>query len=135
MSLLTCRWLCGVYCGLILASVGCGQVHASHVQSGTLTVRGVLAAFTSVGVRLRQLPGGPSGLTLLERVDRTSELTVGVYRSVSDAKQSEFLLKGSWPSEHATGRRILNVIVARRLLHAKRAEPFPADVRAALSHL
>jgi hypothetical protein len=74
-------------------------------------------------------------LIQLERVDASSELTVAVYRTISSAKKNEFLLQGSWLAEHATGRRILNIIVTRRLLHAKRARPFPGEVRAAISRV
>jgi hypothetical protein len=100
-----------------------------------LTVREVMTAFNAAGIHLRRLPGGPAGLTILEQVGRQSELTVGVYRSIPGAKAAVFELEGSWPSEGATGKRSLNVLVVRRLLGGKRAQPFPHAVRAALSHL
>ena len=135
INLTLMRNVLALACVVVLAGLGCCQVEAAQPAGTTLTVNDVLAAFSHNGIQLRRLPGQSSGLTALQLVDDQSELTVGVYRSVSTATQSESKLRGSWPREGATGRRILNVIVVRRLIHAKRPQPFPSNVRAALSRL
>jgi hypothetical protein len=122
-------------CALALAGFGCFHAEAAQPAKATLTVSDVLAAFSNSGIQLRRLPGRSPGLTALQLADSTSELTIGVYQSVATAQQLESRLQHSWPSEAATGRRILNVIIVRRLLHAKRPQPFPSEVRAALDRL